>query len=334
MTLQDDESDVEPSQDDAKPATQEQPPQPPRRPWWRRIAIAVSLAFGLIVVIGVGLGIAQYVIQITADTPGGKVKAPEVVVPTNQKLDEPDVAEKTRRPVDRALERAKEALQHSQRHISDYTAIATVRQRQEGGALSSEVMFVKVRNRKRDEDGNLAAPFAVYLKYLQPKLKAGREVIWVEGANDGKLVGHEPGLLNITRYHLPPDGLLAMAGQRYSICDIGLERLVEKSVVSLGEEGKHEQCDIEFIKGAVDGHSCTIYQIRHREKKPQDGLYMAQMFIDDERDIPLRYVAHLWPEDDGEDPPLDEEYNYQDIKLNVGLTDMDFDPDNPEYDFP
>jgi len=45
-------------------------------------------------------------------------------------------------------------------------------------------------------------------------------------------------------------------------------------------------------------------------------------------------VAYLWPEAEGEDPPVDEECNYQDVKLNVGLTDMDFDPDNPEYDYP
>jgi len=125
-----------------------------------------------------------------------------------------------------------------------------------------------------------------------------------------------------------------MAGQRYSICEIGLERLVEQSVVSLGEERKHKQCDVEFIKGAVDGHSCTIYQIRLRERRPQHTFHMAQMFIDDERNIPLRYVAYLWPEADGEDLPLDEEYTYQDVKLNVGLTDMDFDPDNSEYNFP
>jgi len=209
-----------------------------------------------------------------------------------------------------------------------------MRQRQEDGTLTNEVMFLKVRNRKFDEDGNLAVPFAVYMKYLQPTLKAGREVIWIEGANDGKLVGHEPGLLNLSRYNLPPDGLLAMAGQRYPITEIGLEKLIEKLAASGVEEQKHEQYDVEFINGTVDGHSCTIIQIARARKESHSTFYMGQMFIDDERNIPLRYVAYLWPEAAGEDPPLDEEYDYQDVKLNVGLTDMDFDPDNPEYDYP
>lgn len=30
---------------------------------------------------------------------------------------------------------------------------------------------------------------------------------------------------------------------------------------------------------------------------------------------------------------LAEEYVFHQISINVGLTDQDFDPDNPEYDF-
>ena len=38
------------------------------------------------------------------------------------------------------------------------------------------------------------------------------------------------------------------------------------------------------------------------------------------------------PNLDGE-PVLEEEYTYTDVRVNVGLTDLEFDPDNPEYDF-
>ncbi len=334
MTLRADDTNPGLSTDDAKPAAQKQPSQRPRRSRFRRIAVAVSLALGLLAVIAVGLGIAQYVIQSRTARQGDQVKGPEVVVPSKQKGDEIEAPEKTRDPIELGLDRMRGALQHSQEHIRDYTAIVTLRQRQEDGTLTDEAMFLKVRNRKLDADGNLAVPFAVYMKYLAPQMKAGREVIWIEGENDGKLIGHEPGLLNVTRYHLPPDGLLAMAGQRYPVWDIGLERLIEKSVDHGAEEWKREQCEVEFIEAIVDGHSCTITQITHSTREPHNPFYMAQMFIDDKRKIPLRYVAHLWREAEGEDPPLDEEYNYQEVKLNVGLTDMDFDPDNPEYNYP
>ncbi|MGN6136394.1 MAG: DUF1571 domain-containing protein, partial [Aureliella sp.] len=35
----------------------------------------------------------------------------------------------------------------------------------------------------------------------------------------------------------------------------------------------------------------------------------------------------------GDPPPLEEEYTYLDVQLNVGLKDIDFDPENPAYNF-
>ena len=50
--------------------------------------------------------------------------------------------------------------------------------------------------------------------------------------------------------------------------------------------------------------------------------------------VPIRYAAYSWPKDPGGKPVLEEEYTYLDVKLNVGLGEIDFDPDNPGYDFP
>ena len=60
---------------------------------------------------------------------------------------------------------------------------------------------------------------------------------------------------------------------------------------------------------------------------------MAQIFIDEELNIPIRYVAYGWPEKAGGDKVILEEYNYTDIKLNRGFTDADFDPRNPTYNY-
>ena len=49
--------------------------------------------------------------------------------------------------------------------------------------------------------------------------------------------------------------------------------------------------------------------------------------------IPVRYIAYDWPARPGDPPDVFEEYNYLDLKLNVGLTDADFDPHNPAYNF-
>ena len=49
---------------------------------------------------------------------------------------------------------------------------------------------------------------------------------------------------------------------------------------------------------------------------------------DDELQIPIRYESYDWPQKEGGQPVLLEEYTYTDLKVNVGLTDKDFDPDN------
>ena len=47
----------------------------------------------------------------------------------------------------------------------------------------------------------------------------------------------------------------------------------------------------------------------------------------------MRYVAYHWPAAEKAAPPVMEEYTYVNVKVNVGLTDKDFDPENPEYKF-
>jgi hypothetical protein len=49
--------------------------------------------------------------------------------------------------------------------------------------------------------------------------------------------------------------------------------------------------------------------------------------------IPVRYAAYNWPEQEGGQGVLIEEYTFRNIQLNVGLTDADFDFHNPHYGF-
>ena len=56
-------------------------------------------------------------------------------------------------------------------------------------------------------------------------------------------------------------------------------------------------------------------------------FHLADLFIDNELQIPVRYVSYGWPARAGEEPPINEEYNYIDTQLNVGLTGADFSED-------
>ena len=56
--------------------------------------------------------------------------------------------------------------------------------------------------------------------------------------------------------------------------------------------------------------------------------------IDPTRQLILRYRSFGWPSSADEVAPLQESYTYHDIQTNVDLTELDFDPKNPEYGYP
>ena len=59
-------------------------------------------------------------------------------------------------------------------------------------------MALKIRCGRDTDQGH--QPFSVYMKFLKPRAVAGREVIWVKGQNDNKLIAHEGGLLGVKTF--------------------------------------------------------------------------------------------------------------------------------------
>lgn len=236
--------------------------------------------------------------------------------------------------LDPALDMARRSMQIIQSGINDYTAVIVKREMIDGVVGDYEYMYAKVRNRKV-QNNQIEQPLSVYLTFLKPKATKGREALFVETENDGKMYAHEGGMKRMLGTHLlETTSFLAMRGQRYPITDIGIENLVLK-LIERGERDKRcGDCQVEFLQGAkVDGRSCTVLQVTHPDKKPEYDFHIAQVFIDDELEIPVRYAAYLWPESPNAAPQVLEEYTYQKLKINVGLTDEDFDVNNPAYNF-
>jgi Protein of unknown function (DUF1571) len=233
------------------------------------------------------------------------------------------------------LQMASDAHQHMSEHLDDYSARFIKQERNEQGILGEVTEFeMKVQTRFRSDSDN--APMRVYLNYLAPENVKGREVIWAEDLNDGKMVVHEVGLLlGMKRIWLDPNGMIAMQGQRYPISEIGIVRLVEK----LLERGEKDR-DNPDIKVTLTDHThddVKAQLIRVERSKPsggEDDFSLAEIIIDPQRQLILQYRSFGWPQQAGETPPLLESYTYHDVKTNVGLTDIDFSPDNPSYNFP
>jgi hypothetical protein len=239
-------------------------------------------------------------------------------------------------PLDAAAEIAERALSIIRNDITDYTCTMVKRERVKGTLRDHEYMFAKIRNGKV-VDGQVTTKFAAYLYFLKPEGVKGREVLYIEGDNNGKMIAKEGGLKGrvLPSVWLKPESPLAMADNLHPITEIGLENLVVKLLERADREKKAGgECEVNFMKDAkINGRVCTLLQVKHPIKRPQFDFYLAQIFIDDELQIPIRYAAYSWPEKEGAQPGVLEEYTYLNLKLNVGLTDGDFDHNNPNYKF-
>jgi hypothetical protein len=238
-------------------------------------------------------------------------------------------------PLDRALRIAEDGLASCRANINDYTALLVKRELVDGTLSEHEFMRAKIRNRKV-VNGKVVQPLSVYLKYLKPSSVKGREVIYVEGRDNNYLTAHEGGFKGrfLPTVTIPPDGMIAMRGQRYPITEIGLENLIVQLLDRGQTARKFEEAQCEFRRNArIKDRACTVFQITLPARRPELDFHQAQVFIDDQLNVPIRYIAYDWPRTQGAPLQILEEYNYLDLKVNVGLTDADFDPNNNTYNF-
>lgn len=236
-------------------------------------------------------------------------------------------AQQEAHPLDPVIQWAEDALKRTEQ-IKDYTARLVKRERIGDELQDYQYMDIKIRHQ----------PFSVYIKFLKPTRLSGREIIYVEGRNDGMLLAHDSRGLGemLGTVALAPDGLVAMYGQRYPITMIGIKNLGERLI----EQAKRDRqigapCDVKWFNDVkVDGRTARMVQVTHPVRHPDQQFAIAKVYIDKELGIPIRYEGYDWPETPGGDPVLVEEYTYTCLRPNVGLTDKDFDPKNPRYGFP
>ena len=236
-------------------------------------------------------------------------------------------------PLDPGLEMAFDALRHIEQNVRDYTCTLVKRERVHGELLEHEFISCKIRHAHQGDRG--AVPFSVYLAFRKPESTKGREVIFVDGLHAGKIVAHEGGLKGrfLPTVELMPTSTLAMRGNRYPITEIGILTLTRRLIEKGERDRRQGDCQVRLIDGArVKDRVCTMLEVVHPEERPHFDFHLARVFLDNELKMPIRYEAYGWPAA-GEKPPLLEEYTYTDIKVNVGLTDEDFNRENPKYRF-
>ncbi len=180
-----------------------------------------------------------------------------------------------------------------------------------------------------------AKPLSVYMRFDQPA--AGREVIYVEGQNGGKLLAHEPGIgALVGTIAIPPNSPQALSESRHPISEFGMENLLNGAIDQWEGEAQFAAAETEakyYPKAKLHKMECQVIETRHPVQRRQFPFYMTRLYIDNKTLLPVRLEQYGFPRKAGEKPPLIEEYTYYEVRPNAELSDRDFDPRNPGYGF-
>jgi hypothetical protein len=213
-----------------------------------------------------------------------------------------------------------------EKEVPDYSAILLKRESDEGTLGDPQRLLVKVRHQ----------PFSVYVYFYDPSDRRGDEAIYVAGSNDGNLLAHTTGITGslLGTLALKPDGIVAMEGQRHPLTEVGILNLCRR-IAQAAEKGLEDAaCQVEMVPGQkVGDRNCRCIHVRNPDDRQRFLFSQWRVYVDDEWDLPIRFEAYDWPVEANTEPPLAEVYTYTRLKLNNGLTDMDFDVRNPRYGY-
>ena len=221
-----------------------------------------------------------------------------------------------------ALKQALQIVGKSQaalQSVKDYSATFSKKEIV-GKKLIEQTMQIKMRQK----------PFSVYLKFATPH--KGREVIYVDGLNKGKLLAHGTGFQKIVgTLKLKPSSNLVMKENRYPITQIGIEKMLNAVVTIWEKQASNSQVRY-FPKAKLGKASVRVIEVTHK-KTPTPQFHMTRLYIDNQTQLPIRVQQYGFPKKSGGKPPLIEQYTYSNLKTNIGLASRDFDPKNPGYDY-
>ncbi|HEX2477031.1 MAG TPA: DUF1571 domain-containing protein [Lacipirellulaceae bacterium] len=223
-------------------------------------------------------------------------------------------------PLAPAIRVCKASLEEIDRNVRDYSCTLVKRERVDGELGEHQHILLKVRHE----------PFSVYMNFLKPF--QGREVVYVDGQNNNKLIVLEAGWKRVAgKLPLDPNGARAMNGQKHPITKVGIRNLTAALIRRMEADIKYSECEVLTKDEKIGDRPATMVQVIHPIPRQNFDAHIARVFFDNELGIPIHYDSFLWPQQQGGQPPLDESFTYMNLKINNGFTPRDFDAyNNPE----
>jgi hypothetical protein len=196
-----------------------------------------------------------------------------------------------------------ERMQHAMDSIADYTCIFGKRELIGKEIHEENNILLKIKK-----------PQHVYMKWISGPNK-GRVVIYVHGQNKNKTIVHLNGLMRFLTVSIDPAGKQAMRLNRHTIIDAGIGHIVDLCAA-----------DIRRFRGNPDSASIVATPIGMDTLEingtfpPAKGYYThnVRVIVDKRLWLPVKITCYGWSDE------FIEEYRFDAIKINVGLTDKNF----------
>jgi len=207
--------------------------------------------------------------------------------------------------------------------IHDYECLFMKRE-----LIGKKLIKTSMKMKFRDE------PFSVYLKYIDNS--PGREVLFVKGQNNNNLLVREAGLKAIVgTIALPPTGPDAMAESKHPITSIGMKEMLVRVIKQWEMESKFGGTIAQKRPNSKlpTGEICTVFETVHDKPYKDFKFHITRLWIEDKAGLAIGVQQLGFPAKNDKEPPMIEEYFYNDLKPNRKLTDSDFDKNNKSYSF-
>lgn len=165
-------------------------------------------------------------------------------------------------------------------------------------------------------------PLCFYLKWL-----SGSEAIYAQGKYNNKLKFHSGNIFGFIVFSLDPKGNLAMKDNRHSILEAHIGHIINIMETNLNQAKANNELTCTFEgQEIIDKRKTLLFKSIFPESKNYYG-HIIYINIDNELYLPIKITVYGW------EMELLEMYHFSNIKVNIGLSDVDFDVDNPDYDF-
>jgi hypothetical protein len=219
--------------------------------------------------------------------------------------------------------------------IPSYTFTLTRRERVGGDLLPPQVMDVKLRHQ----------PFSLYMKWIEGEGAGvkGRQLLYVDGQNDNKLVILPGGLLGRVSgpVTLALDDPMVTAEARHPANECGLLHLAETILhhhrLDLQADCRGLQCELHDNQTYND-RPCFLFISTYDSPQRSPTYRKVAIYVDKELSMPVCIQNYTWADgvaaDELDAVTLVEAYSYSNITADArqaALSDDDFSRTNAKY---